>query len=84
MTPQEQIDKYGEEFPAMAFPVKGGGWWLLLNEDIDRLQVEFTDVDVPRHCGDAFDWAFARKSRHKTRRGMAQFLRTWLGKQKEN
>ena len=83
MTPQSQIKLHGEEFPVVAYPVKGGGWWLLLDDEVERLQVEFPGVNVELHCGNAFDWAFTRKSRHKTARGMPQFLRTWLGKQRE-
>ena len=84
MSPQEQIERYGEPFPVMAYPVKEGGWWLLHEEDVERLQLEFPGVDIERHCGNAFDWVFVRKSRHKTSRGTPQFLRTWLSKQRRD
>jgi hypothetical protein len=83
MSGQLEIERHGEEFPVVAYPVKDGGWWLLLDEDVERLKVEFPGVDVEYHCGKAFDWAFTRKSRHKTARGMPQFLRTWLSKQRK-
>lgn len=73
-------EEYAEPFPLLAFPVKGGGWWLLLEEEFQQLQESFPQVAVALELRAAYAWVSANTNRRKTARGMPRFLTSWLAR----
>jgi len=75
--------KYAEPFPLIAYPVKGGGWWLLHDGPFEELCADYTDVDVAYEVRVAYAWLVANPERQKTTRGMKRFLNAWLSRSRE-
>jgi len=73
---KDASERYGEEFPVMAFLNKDGKWVLLHDSHIDELEAAFPDANVERELAKAYGWLEANPDRGK--RNIRRFIYNWL------
>ena len=77
-------ETHGEPWPEMAYPARGGGWWCLYEDGLDRLVADYPGLDVDHECRLAWAWLDANPDRRKTSRGMPRFLNNWMLRSRSN
>lgn len=71
-----------EDPVVMTFDLRGGGTWDLRESKIRQYEETFPGIDIRRECREAWQWVKDRPKDRKTEKGMPDYLRNWLKKQK--
>jgi len=71
-----------EDPVVLTFDLRGGGTWDLRESKIRQYETTFPGIDIRRECREAWQWVKDRPKDRKTEKGMPDYLRNWLKKQK--